>query len=216
MEQVAESSPSPKPSSFAGLLASLTSPGSRDPSRDSTWGDGRLGDDVVTLSYERALRNHARYRPSERHEWAERTAPRDQQETAAAASSDEGVGAGQAGGEREAAPGHEVRSASVTIRLSKAECEQLRQRAQESGLTVSAYMRLCVLEADALRDQVKTALAELKAGGSPRPMPRISRRRPWQGATAREGEESGRQRFLGWIANLLARGRNPHPSLKLR
>ena len=58
----------------------------------------------------------------------------------------------------------DLRSASVTIRLSKAESAKLHQRAGESGLTVSAYLRACALEAETLRAQVKQALAELKAG----------------------------------------------------
>ena len=62
------------------------------------------------------------------------------------------------------APDRDLRTASVTIRLSKAECARLHQRAAEAGLTVSAYLRSCALEAEALRAQVKLALAELKAG----------------------------------------------------
>ena len=58
----------------------------------------------------------------------------------------------------------DLRSASVTIRMNKAECARLRERAAEAGLTVSAYLRSCALEAEALRAEVKQALAELKAG----------------------------------------------------
>ena len=42
----------------------------------------------------------------------------------------------------------ELRTASVTIRLSTAECARLHQRAAEAGLTVSAYLRSCMLEAE--------------------------------------------------------------------
>jgi len=56
----------------------------------------------------------------------------------------------------------------VTIRLSEAECARLRRRATEAGLTVSAYLRSCALEADKLRAQVKAALAELKAAAETR------------------------------------------------
>ena len=38
---------------------------------DPAWNDSDLGDDVATLSYERALRAHARYKPADRSEWAE-------------------------------------------------------------------------------------------------------------------------------------------------
>jgi predicted DNA binding CopG/RHH family protein len=54
------------------------------------------------------------------------------------------------------------RPASVTIRLSAAECAQLKQRAAEAGLTLSAYVRSCTFEAEALRAQVKQALGELR------------------------------------------------------
>jgi predicted DNA binding CopG/RHH family protein len=52
--------------------------------------------------------------------------------------------------------------ASITIRLSEEECEQLHKRAAEAGLTVSAYLRSCTIEAEALRAQVKEALAGLR------------------------------------------------------
>jgi predicted DNA binding CopG/RHH family protein len=59
------------------------------------------------------------------------------------------------------------KSASIHIRLSAAENAQLRQRAAEAGLTVSAYLRSCVLEAEMLRAQVKQALAQLRAAPAP-------------------------------------------------
>ena len=63
------------------------------------------------------------------------------------------------------------RQSIVSIRLSSIESEQLRQRAAESGISVSAYMRSCVLEAEHLRAQVKQALAELRASHPiPRPL----------------------------------------------
>jgi predicted DNA binding CopG/RHH family protein len=55
------------------------------------------------------------------------------------------------------------KSSSIHIRLSAAESAQLKQRAAEAGLTVSAYLRSCVLEAESLRAQVKQALAQLRA-----------------------------------------------------
>jgi hypothetical protein len=42
----------------------------------------------------------------------------------------------------------------------------LKSRAEESGLSVSAYMRSCVLEAESLRVQVKQAMAEMRALGT--------------------------------------------------
>ncbi len=55
------------------------------------------------------------------------------------------------------------RKASVTIRMTHAESEQLHERASAAGLTTSAYLRSCVFEAEALRTQVKEALAEFSA-----------------------------------------------------
>jgi hypothetical protein len=56
--------------------------------------------------------------------------------------------------------------ASITIRLSEAECAQLRKRAAEAGLTVSAYMRFCTFEAESLRALVKDTLAQLRSDRS--------------------------------------------------
>jgi hypothetical protein len=56
----------------------------------------------------------------------------------------------------------EHRRAILSIRLSDRESDQLRLRAAESGLSVSAYTRSCVLEAEHLRSQVKQALAEMR------------------------------------------------------
>jgi hypothetical protein len=64
-------------------------------------------------------------------------------------------------------PRHELhldhRRAVVSVRLTEVEIAQLRDRAGESGISVSAYMRSCVLDAEILRAQVKQALAEMRA-----------------------------------------------------
>jgi len=165
MEQPAGLSPSPNSSGFAGLLASLTS---RAPGAAAD--DVELADDVVTISYEQALRNHARYRPSAHGDWPEPPAS-----NAAVADRDQAPAAKDARRDEAATPKSEaagsaangdLRTSSVTIRLSQAECAQLRQRAVEAELTVSAYLRSCVLEAESLRAQVKKALAELKAAAA--------------------------------------------------
>ncbi len=152
--------------SFAGLLASLTAPkpGPR-PARPGLPGDfDGLEDDVATLSYERALHTHARYRPSA--------------EEPSFAVEHRGVEAPQFAGRAKIAPAVAPqplpepagKRASVTVRMSKAECAQLQQRAAQAGMTISAYLRSCTFEAEALRAQVKQALAELKAAqAAPRP-----------------------------------------------
>jgi hypothetical protein len=170
------SSPSSSSTSFAGLLASLTSPG-RDADPESN--DDELADDVATLSYEEALRTHVRYKPLA--------------QVDGAASQPVGVKTCRACGARrdnvDAAIGGEThphdpewdeepemnsglpsatnnrdgkKCASITIRMSKGECEQLKRRAGEAGLTISAYLRSCTFEAEALRAEVKKTLADLR------------------------------------------------------
>jgi hypothetical protein len=55
------------------------------------------------------------------------------------------------------------RKSIVSIRLTDPEIAILRDRADESGISVSAYMRSCVLEAETLRAQVKQAMAEMRS-----------------------------------------------------
>jgi hypothetical protein len=173
MQQRATTEPSP---SFAGLLAAFSAPGQkRPPARDL---DG-LEEDVATLSYERALRAHTRYRtlePSNRASTQPSDGERFRFDEALPAADlftptavNEAVAAPSADEESEpvygASTAHDrnLKSASITIRLSKAECMQLRQRAAEAGLTISAYLRSCTVEAEALREQVKATLAQLRS-----------------------------------------------------
>jgi len=55
------------------------------------------------------------------------------------------------------------RQSIVSLRLTDVELLSLKDRASESGISVSAYMRSCILDADQLRAQVKQALAEMRA-----------------------------------------------------
>ncbi len=59
MQNPAENLPSPTPANFAGLLATLMAPPKK---AAPAWNDDDLAEDVATLSYERALRTHSRYR----------------------------------------------------------------------------------------------------------------------------------------------------------
>jgi hypothetical protein len=191
MQQPAPTQPSPTSSSFAGLLATLASPRPEAAEDESLWTTSDLGEDVATLSYERAMRTLARYRP------AERLADRDDHPgyglpmppagSEADAGADAGIETDAAGATSTAsattpstcaAPDRDLRCASVTIRMSKAECAQLRERAAEASLTVSAYLRSCALEVDALRAEVKKTLAELKtATGTASPAAQIQKPR---------------------------------------
>jgi predicted DNA binding CopG/RHH family protein len=208
MQQPARSEPSP---TFAGILAALAAPGQkRPPARDL---DG-LEDDVATLSYERALRAHTRYRapdPTDRAltqpAGAER--PRSYELTADAADSAARTATAQLAlfaethadtaaanevltlNEASTAHNRNLKCASITIRVSKAECAQLRARAAEAGLTISAYLRSCTLEAESLRAQVKDTLAQLRSEGPTELTPRETQPDP---ALAR-GSWIGRLRF---------------------
>jgi hypothetical protein len=189
MQQSAAAASSPAPSTFAGILAAFAAPAkqagiSGDAPRAPAWTDNDLADDVVTLSYERALRARARYRSEagfaddsdalltrlpdpeslRAHEALSIAAPPfgptanqrmvSPAKTDVQAETDQGL---------PTTPDRNLKSASITIRLSNAECAQLRKRAAEAGLTVSAYLRSCTFEAESLRALVKDTLAKLRS-----------------------------------------------------
>ena len=209
MQHSAQTSSSPAASSFAGLLAMLTSPAPKPPEqKNAPAGNGDdLGDDVATLSYERALRAHARYKPDDHVNWsaipaaapakmppATEAAPLPEEAKPAAAKTfasyakqageptaeetfarlasqisepsvtqADAPPAQQTSAEPAEAFDRDLRRASVTVRLSRAECARLHARAAEAGLTVSANLRSCTFEVESLRAQVKEALVELNA-----------------------------------------------------
>lgn len=174
MQSLAASTPPSVAPSFAGMLAEAAQPEKKfPPVRDL---DG-LDDDLATLSYESALRAHYRAERAEQEQidaLSMQEMPEDQaipaqqlaEERASQAATDSNAG-------EHADPSR--KSASVTIRMSQPECEQLRERAAEAGLTVSAYLRSCAFEVETLRAQVKQTLAELRAATTahtqPQPQP---------------------------------------------
>ena len=145
----------PELSGFAGFLAALASP----QSRKTQWNDEALADDTATISYESALKAHARWRPPVEPPVEPTTGARDtgEKNLNRAASV---VSQPKACNRAEAEP----KTASITIRMSQAECEQLRRRAAQAGLTISSYLRSCTFEAESLRAQVKQALMQLRSG----------------------------------------------------
>lgn len=194
---------SPSSPNFAGLLAAIASPSAGAADNKALWSDGDLGEDVATLSYEHTLRAHARYKPADRGDWAGAESAELQRETAGAAplraaGPSEAVAA-KADGECSSGRDGDLRRASVTIRLSQAELEQLRQRAYEAGLTISAYLRSCTFEAEALRAQVKQALAEIRKAGN-------------EGTRGQGSEEPQRRNGFGWIARIAASRRGEQHS----
>jgi len=201
MEQSLAAPSTPALPGFAGLLASLASPAEEAGSPESSWSNSQLRDDVVTLSYEQALRHHARYRPKNLID--SRLADELRDDAGAGQLSPDVQALRDAPSPADAAPhatpSRDLRTTSVTIRLSSAECLQLRQRAAEAGLTVSAYLRSCVLEADTLRAQVKAALAEMRSIET-------------KGATEEVSKQSRRHNRFGWIARALPRRQHPVPA----
>jgi predicted DNA binding CopG/RHH family protein len=196
MQQPAAPAPSPNSASFAGLLASLTAPAHK---QAAVWSDEDLADDFATISYESALRAHGRPRVTEPADHAPvQTAtsaarirdasqgvvsPAPQEEIPPQALATFAAGSGTTQHESNALD-RNLKCFSITIRLSKTECEQLRKRAAEAGLTVSAYLRSCTFEAEALRAQVKETLAELRSAGprgeqSSSPQPKRSWSQSW-------------------------------------
>lgn len=169
MQQPAQAQPSPGSSSFAGLLALITA--SRNMDHDAPVQSGfDRGDDIATISYESALRAHARYRPENRDEWEKLPSPSDPANNArkesATTSADGHAAALRTNCASQTLVDGDLRRASVTIRLSEAELHRLRQRAGEAGMTISAYLRSCTFEVETLRAQVKEVLTRLRTPGN--------------------------------------------------
>ncbi len=260
--------PSPTSSSFAGLLAALASPAQSPGDRSSlpghksgvpgdrssslghksspTWNEDGLADDVATLSYESALKAHARYRYADQSlTQLPDPVPFRFEETSSAASAPcpvilsdperregeskdlhflaerAGIQAsmGSIANQKPAANPYpaaipapratanqapestrlrptpfarNLKDASITIRMSQAECAQLHRRAAEAGLTVSAYLRSCTFEAESLRAMVKDTLTQLRSV-------------PTQPRTANSAPPPRRSRFgklTRWLAGL--------------
>jgi hypothetical protein len=123
---------------------------------EPSWNDDGLAEDVATISYERALSKNGLPRAGGS---VSKSVP---------GSSTAAEAAVPAASAASAAP-TPPRTASITIRLSEPECAQLRRRATEAGLTVSAYLRSCTLEVESLRCQVKQTLADLRSSASEAP-----------------------------------------------
>lgn len=140
--------PPPKDaSSFANFLASFTSsPQGASQSRD----DPMLPDDIATISYEQALRSHRRVDTTG---YESTSSPvQDASDYASPTSAPLPTPAGK-----------KRKTASITIRLTDAEQAQLHERAAAAQLSISAYLRSCIFEAESLRTQVKDALSQIRA-----------------------------------------------------
>jgi len=168
--------------------------------KSQPWEDDGLGDDIATLSYESALRAHSRYRsPGKGSGGGEnllaqgagdllemlQAQERERDQLPAMAAAIETPAEGFGGSQKATAAAmpeaprpplspfeRNLKDASITIRMSKAECAQLHRRSAEAGLTVSAYLRSCTFEAESLRAMVKETMAEVRsASGQMNPAP---------------------------------------------
>jgi predicted DNA binding CopG/RHH family protein len=202
---------------FAGLLAVLAA---SKPIELPTWNDEELPRDVATLSYERALRKHARYKSGDAEVFSTVQLP-DVQSQHTSAGSQNAVSARLRVDEsiRRAASGaspieRDRKCASVTIRMSQAECEQLRQRAAEAGLTISAYLRSCTFEAEVLRTQVKQALVDLRTSHAPEGKPVEYQEKQTTSAATKEAlrKPSGKGSRFGWLRRIVP---DLHPARNL-
>jgi hypothetical protein len=164
-------------SNFASVIASLAkATRSGDSGRTSAQDDAAFVDDTLTLSYEQALRTHVRYHPSAGILPNPQDGPGGQEQpknsVSPAGPEDSNALASRKSRSAVAQPAMTAnqlstleesrKTSSITIRLSKADCSQLRARAGEAGLTVSAYLRSCAFEVETLRGQVKEALTQLR------------------------------------------------------
>ncbi|MGA7340803.1 MAG: hypothetical protein WBE72_16790 [Terracidiphilus sp.] len=160
-ESPSSESPSSESPSFFGVLSALAAPGQANQEAGQGWMKDGLEDDTATLSYEHALRAHGRHIAQE---WPASPAGGSLGREAEAPDADKNPEPAE---DRDSAAADGNRkSASITIRLTQEECAQLKRRAAEAGLTISAYLRSCTFEAEALRAQVKQALAELRTASS--------------------------------------------------
>ncbi len=131
-------------SSFASLFKSFSGPAKNI---DETWDDTALLDDVATISYEQALRSNRRVPPVAALHTSET------QSTQVSTTKRQGSAARE----------KKRKSSSITIRLTEEEEIQLHERAAAAQLSVSAYLRSCIFEAESLRAQVKEALSQIRA-----------------------------------------------------
>jgi len=160
------------------MLAKLAAPERKFPPRSERISEADwLEDDVAVLSYESALKSRAR-------RWGV-----DPIADEAPSGTDDVFVIGEASARRaRPAPVHvpgslpnssrlsiteadvpvvvresgELKRIRITIRMSEAEFAQIRDRAAEAGMAVSAYLRTCTAEIETLRAQVKETLARLR------------------------------------------------------
>ena len=148
---------------FADLLASFTGRLQND-----GWDDSALADDVSTISYEEALRSARRARGAN---------------MADGGLASQEISAGKvSGGIKPKRPDRSEKKgkgASITIRVTAEEHAQLHARSSSAGISVSAYLRSCIFDAEALRAEVKQAVARIESAQTANLPERQGRRWRW-------------------------------------
>lgn len=162
MPETVETTPHKSRNSFADLLASFTGKLQGD-----RWDDSALEDDVTTISYEDALRSARRSRgvqlagPLVSAESQKTDTPKSRSRKSCNRS-------------------EKAKGASVTIRVTADEHAQLQARAAAAEVSVSAYLRSCIFEAEALRAEVKEALVQIQSAKESAEPERNGRRWRWE------------------------------------
>ncbi len=146
--------PSPTEESFAAFLAKLAEQPASEASLDrgDVFEDGASADEIAALSYEHALRTPAKKQV----ESAPLRVP-----DAALVKESATISLITA----------EKRKTRTSICMTQSESALLRQRAEENHLSVSAYVRACVFEVEALRAQVKQMIAQMHATSATAELP---------------------------------------------
>jgi predicted DNA binding CopG/RHH family protein len=109
-----------------------------------------------------------------------------------------------------------LKRSSITIRMSEEECAQLHRRAAEAGLTVSAYLRSCTFEAEALRAQVKEVLAQLSANAE-ETAPAANQPKKFGPASAHQAsadQNTEGNSGLGWLKRLIPQARKNQQAMR--
>lgn len=170
LQPMGQAATASKESSFAGLMASFAARPQTD--AEPRWIDDGLEDDVAVLSYEGALKMPAEKAPASSEAAPTRSVlgapkpPRPERnpdwKNSEISARPQKLTITEVDGPQRFGLEKNLKQASVTIRVSEAECAKLRARAAESGMTVSAYLRSCAFEVESLRAQVKAALAQMR------------------------------------------------------
>lgn len=162
MSETLAAAPAPGVASFASFLAGLAAP---ETTGSDEWNVDDLAEDIATISYEHALRAQSSHPagdgPALNTGLNSAKLPAGDAAVAPAVAT-KGRGS-SASAPRTGVAADKRKSASITIRLSQAECAQLHERADAAGMTISAYLRSCTFEVEALRAQVKEALAQFNS-----------------------------------------------------